>query len=106
MEHLEARMRADGSIAVPSEIRQKLKLKEGDRIDFYFDANGRSVSLIARNGKLSDLKGLFQHSGPPLDIDEEIAKSIAEKHDRINREWAEWHAFQEWRKSRAQSAAE
>jgi AbrB family looped-hinge helix DNA binding protein len=106
MKHLETRMRADGSVVIPDEIKERLKLKEGDRVDFYLERNGRSVRLIARNGRLSDLKGLFKHEGPPINVDDEIMASLAEKHDRINREWAEWHAFQEWRKSRTADAAE
>ena len=106
MEVHEARLDAAGSVVIPESIRAHLKLKEGDRIDFYLDRNGRSVTMIARNGKISDIKGLFKHSGPPLDDDEEISEALAEKHDRINREWAEWHDFQQWRQSRAADAAE
>ena len=106
MEHHEVRMGAAGSVTIPEAIRDLLKLKEGDRIDFYMDRNGRTVKLLARNGKLSDLKGLFAHSGPPIDVDAEIMASLGEKHDRINRRWAEWQAFQEWRKSRPADAAE
>ena len=106
MEHYETRMGTAGLVTIPEAIREQLKLKEGDRIDFYMDGNGRTVNMIARNKKLSDLKGLFSHSGPPIDVDAEIMASLGEKHDRINRQWAEWQAFQDWRKSRPADAAE
>ena len=73
MEIYEARLGAAGTVVIPDSIRAHLKLKEGDRIDFYVDRNGRSVTLVARNGKISDIKGLFKHSGPPIDDDEAIS---------------------------------
>jgi bifunctional DNA-binding transcriptional regulator/antitoxin component of YhaV-PrlF toxin-antitoxin module len=97
MKLLEARMKAGGVLEIPADVCERLKLKEGDRIDFFLEDNGRSVSLLARNGKLSNLKGLFKHEGPPLDIDEAISEHLAEKHERINREWREWRTAQSTR---------
>ncbi len=99
-------MGGKGMVTIPEAIQQQLQLKEGDRIDFYLDRNGRSVHMIARNRKLSDMKGLFSHDGPPVDADAGIMASLGEKHDRINRQWSEWQAFQDWLKSRPADAAE
>jgi bifunctional DNA-binding transcriptional regulator/antitoxin component of YhaV-PrlF toxin-antitoxin module len=106
MKLLETKMKAGGMLEIPADVCERLKLKEGDRVDFFLDDNGRSVRLLARNGKLSNLKGLFKHEGPPLDIDEAISEHLAEKQERINREWREWHEFQEWRKAKSARAAE
>ncbi len=106
MKHIETRMLADGLVEIPASVRERLNLKEGDRIDFYLEDEGRTVRFLARNGKLSDIKRLFKHGGPPIDVDKEIAEALGEKHDRINREWQEWDEFQEWRKAKASQAAE
>lgn len=106
MEHHETRMGPAGTVTIPEAIRERLNLKEGDRIDFYIDRNGRIVNMIARNRKLSDIKGLFADNGPPIDVDAEIMASLGEKHDRINRQWSEWQAFQDWLTSRPADAAE
>ena len=106
MDHHETRMGAAGAVIIPEAIREQLHLKEGDRIDFYIERNGRTVRMMARNRKLSNIKGLFSHSGPPIDVEEEIVATLSEKHDRINRRWAEWQAFQDWLKSKRADAAE
>ena len=106
MPHYEARMKSDGEIEIPSEVRKFLVLKEGDRLDFYVNENTRTVRVLARNAKLSELFGSLD-LGPsvaPLsqqDIDNGIGDYLTEKHDRISREWNEWREFQDWKKARA-----
>lgn len=106
MEHHEARMGTAGTVTLPDAVREQLDLKEGDRLDFYVERSGRTVRMMARNRKLSSIKGLFSHSGPPIDDDTEIMATLAEKHDRINRQWDEWQAFQDWLKAKRADAAE
>jgi|Tabmets5t2r1_1033131.scaffolds.fasta_scaffold119518_2 antitoxin PrlF len=107
MPHYEAKMSSKGQITVPSEVREFMSLKEGDRVDFYVDPRTHSVQILARNGKLSDLIGLLDRGrvpSPPAtqeELDSAIGEHLAEKHERISRQWNEWREFQEWRKARA-----
>jgi len=107
MPHYEAKVSSKGQITIPSEVREFFSLREGDRVDFYVDPRTRSVRILARNAKLSDLRGLLDdipRTDQPLsqsDLDEAIGDYLAEKHERISREWNEWREFQEWKKARA-----
>ncbi len=106
MPHYEAKMSSKGQITVPAEVREFFLLKEGDRVDFYIDPRTRSVRILARNAKLSDLRGWLdpRPTGAPLsqqEMDEAIGDYLTEKHERISREWNEWREFQEWKKSKA-----
>jgi antitoxin PrlF len=107
MPHYEAKMSSKGQITVPSEVREFLSLKEGDRVDFYVDTHAHSVRVLARNAKLSDLVGLLDRDcvlTQPMteeDMDKAIGEHLAEKHERISREWNEWREFQDWKRARA-----
>jgi AbrB family looped-hinge helix DNA binding protein len=107
MPHYEAKMSSKGQITVPSEVREFLLLKEGDRVDFYIDPRAHSVRVLARNAKLFDLVGLLDRDRVPTqpmtqeDMDEQIGEHLGEKHERISREWNEWREFQDWKKARA-----
>ena len=113
MPHYEARMSSKGEITVPAEVREFFDLKDGDLIDFYVDETARAVRILARNKKLSDLAGVLRTERDaderpltPGDIDDSIGAHLAEKHERIRRQWDEWREFQEWRKARQGQAAE
>ena len=105
MPHYEARMSSKGQITVPAPLREFLKLKEGDRVDFYLDPLGGSVQIIARNKKLRDLVGVLHQPGAepltPEAMDDGIGEYLSEKHERISREWNEWREFQAWKAARA-----
>lgn len=107
MPHYEAKVSSKGQITIPAEVRNFFTLKEGDKVDFYVDPRSRAVTILARNAKVSDLFGILKDRIPdrsPLtleEMDQGIADLLAEKHERISREWTEWHEFQEWKKSRA-----
>lgn len=105
MPHYESRMKPAGEIEIPPEVREFFALKDGDLVDFYVDSSTRAVRLLARNAKLSDLAGsLVSPNSVPVtqqDIDNAIGDYLAEKQERISRQWNEWREFQEWRKGRA-----
>jgi AbrB family looped-hinge helix DNA binding protein len=106
MPHFEAKMSSKGQITVPAEVREFFVLKEGDRVDFYIDPRTRAVQILARNAKLSDMRGLIDRAPlerPPSqqEIDDSIADHLSDKHERISREWNEWREFQDWKKSKA-----
>lgn len=113
MTHFEAKMSTKGQITVPAALRNALELKEGDTVDFYFDADLRSVRMRVRNKPLGELFGLLKDAdledkGPltPEAMDEAIAAAVQEDHDRIIREYKEWQEFQEWKRKRGVEAAE
>jgi AbrB family looped-hinge helix DNA binding protein len=100
-------MSSKGQITVPAEVREFFSLKEGDLVDFYVDPRTRAVRVMARNAKLSDLIGILDRGDRPKkpltqeELDTAIGEHLAEKHERISREWNEWREFQEWKKTRA-----
>jgi AbrB family looped-hinge helix DNA binding protein len=108
MANYEALMSSKGQVTIPAKVREHLRLKEGDKLDFYIEPDRIGVRIIARNRSLKELKGLFKKVLPagaptpePLDIDKAIGEHLAEKHARISREWNEWEEFQQWKSTRA-----
>ncbi len=75
---------AKGQTTVPKEIREKLKLKPGDRIEFAID--GDHVEIRRRNRRLVDCAGMLP--GLPgktvtiEEMDEAIAEAVLERYDR------------------------
>lgn len=85
-------MTSKGQITIPSEVREELKLEPGTR--FYVSARNGQVVAIPKNIRLADLAGFLgtPPSGVSLSIeemDEAIAKAVAEDNERIKREWSE-----------------
>lgn len=65
-----------GQITIPKEIRDRMGLKPGDRIDFATDRNGR-ISLKAINTDFRSLRGILKSRRTrPLTI-EEMDEAIA-----------------------------
>ena len=112
MPHYEARLSSKGQLTIPSEVRTRLDLKEGDRVDFYLEPQSSVVRLVARNKGLADLKGIVRvPPGQKIalsdgDIDKAIGEYLTEKHERIEREWREYQEFKEWKRSGSVKAAE
>lgn len=79
---------AKGQTTVPKEIRDRLKLKPGDRIEYVVDEKGQVV-LKARNLRAADLAGfLGKPPGGPLTIeemDDAIAAAVTERYERSKR---------------------
>ena len=79
---------AKGQTTVPKEIRDRLKLKPGDRIEYVVEADGR-ITLKARNLRAADLAGfLGKPPGGPLTIeemDDAIAAAVTERYERSKR---------------------
>ena len=57
----ESTMTSKGQTTIPIEIRRRLKLKPGDRIEYVVDKGGKIV-LSPRNLDIRELKGIL---GPP-----------------------------------------
>jgi AbrB family looped-hinge helix DNA binding protein len=109
MAHYQAKMSSKGQLTVPSAVREHFNLKSGDVIDFYVDDADRSVRMLARNKSIFDgLEELkLPRGAPPVtlaEMDEAIGEYLAEKHERISREWQERHEFEEWKRARGKRA--
>jgi len=59
---------AKGQTTVPREVRERLKLKPGAKIKWFFDAHGGVVILPVQ--PVSTLKGLLKYSGPPVSLED------------------------------------
>jgi AbrB family looped-hinge helix DNA binding protein len=57
-----------GQTTVPKEVRERLKLKPGGKIKWFFDAHGGVVVLPVRPA--SALRGIIKYSGPPVSIED------------------------------------
>ena len=65
-----------GRLVVPAEIREKLKIRDGDRVAVTIEADG-SISVTTKDVALDQLQGMFKHlrrPGEPLASDRLIAE--------------------------------
>lgn len=89
-----ATVTSKGQITVPKEVREHLRLKRGDRIDFSIDAEGK-VQMRAAKRSVSELFGFLKRPGDvamPIDeINESIARSRRTDDERIRSSWNAKH---------------
>lgn len=64
-----------GQTTIPQEIRERLRLRPGDRIDFVAHDDG-TITLHARNRHVTELAGLLYRPG-------QKPASIREMHDAV-----------------------
>jgi antitoxin PrlF len=73
-----------GQITIPKEVRDRLKLKAGDRVVFVARGD-QDVVLKPAKKDIRDLYGVLRRPGRRRtieDMDEGIARVLAEKHGR------------------------
>jgi AbrB family looped-hinge helix DNA binding protein len=58
-----------GQVTIPVEIRNRLRLDTGDRIDFVVFAKNR-VEVVPKKGSVKALKGIVKHPGKPVSLEE------------------------------------
>ena len=79
-----------GRLVLPAEIREKLKIRDGDRVAVSIEEDG-TISVTTREVAVSHLRGMFKRPGKRgrLASDELIAerRREARKDDREFREW-------------------
>ena len=79
-----------GRLVLPAEIREKLKIRDGDRVAVAIEEDG-SISITTRRVALDHLQGMFKHLNVPgqLASDRLIAERRREARmdDRRHREW-------------------
>ena len=76
-----------GQITIPIEIRRKLRLKDGDKIDFFETEEGM-YTMRPKTGSIMELKGMLQKLGyavpnPPITI-EEMNKAVLERAEELD----------------------
>lgn len=75
-----ATVTSKGQITIPLEVRTKLALKPGDKIEFVQNALG--FMLLPKNGSVKRLKGMFGKPDRTLTI-EEMNEAIAARASRL-----------------------
>jgi len=65
----EAKLTSKGQITLPKEIRLKLGLKQGDRVRFIVEADGR-VRLLPAKRDVSELMGILPSPKRRLSLEE------------------------------------
>lgn len=83
-----ATMTSKGQLTVPKEIRDRLGLKPGDKVELVPSGDDRVVMRKRRTIELKELFGILPAGAVPLtleEIDDAIAEEIFEK-DRRSRE--------------------
>lgn len=83
----EATLTSKGQVTIPAEVRAKLNLKEGDKIEFYFDLRDRLVVRPRNLAPTAVIESAPKRKLPPkaMTDDEAIAAAIAEKDRRSKR---------------------
>jgi bifunctional DNA-binding transcriptional regulator/antitoxin component of YhaV-PrlF toxin-antitoxin module len=82
----------DGTIALPPDLRERLRIREGCEVEFFLTLDG-DVFFHAITGRAKDWTGKFdvEVRAPPISIqemDQGIAEHIVEDHNRILRQGA------------------
>ena len=76
-----ATLTSKGQTTIPREVREFLKLKPGDRLEFSVDPTSQTVSLKAANIDVSNLKGMLKRPGmKPYDPNERQASMRKRPH--------------------------
>ena len=58
-----------GQVTIPVDVRKRLRLNTGDRIDFVFFSKDR-VEIVPKKGSVHALKGLIKYSGKAVTLEE------------------------------------
>lgn len=81
-----------GRLVLPLEIREKLKIKDGDRISLTLEDDGR-VTLQTFDVALRRLRGMFKHLARPGRLEsDELIKERRREARREDRKFKEWDA--------------
>ena len=58
-----ATITSKGQTTIPREVREFLKVKSGDRLEFRINATDNTVTIKAANVDISDLRGMLKREG-------------------------------------------
>jgi AbrB family looped-hinge helix DNA binding protein len=83
-----ATITSKGQITIPAQVRKRLNLRTGDRVDFMFEPDGRVV-LQSRSTPFEQLRGMFHRKGQKAmtvrDMDRARDAALRERWKRISR---------------------
>jgi len=71
-----ARMTSKGQVTVPVEVRKKLGLKTGVRIEFIYNEESGCYEFLPAKRSIKSLAGIIKWTGKPVSI-EEMNEAIA-----------------------------
>jgi AbrB family looped-hinge helix DNA binding protein len=74
-----SKITSKGQVTIPYNIRAKLHLLEGSKLEFIIQNN--AILLVPINNKLADLQGILPKPKQPLSV-EQMNDIIREKNDR------------------------
>ena len=77
---MRATITTKGRVTVPKPIRDRLRLKPGDRVDFILDS-GNQVRVVPVTASVKQLKGMVPRPRKPVTL-EQIDDAIAGAYER------------------------
>ena len=92
MPHYRALVGPDGAVSLPAALRRKLRIKEGQEVEFFLTLEG-DVFFHAISARAKDWTGKFEVDvrSPPISIremDQGIGEAVTEDYRRIERQTA------------------
>jgi len=75
-----ATVTSKGQVTIPIDVRQKLGINPGTKVEFVERAGG-GYEFFAASGSIRDVKGMFTWPGPPVtleEMDDAVAAAAAE----------------------------
>ncbi len=83
-----ATITSKGQVTIPLEVRERLRLKAGDRIDFRIDAKGE-VTLASKRVPFEEIQGMLrirnQKAVSVREMDDAIARAVQQRWKRARR---------------------
>ena len=73
-----------GQITIPIDVRRKLSLEPGSRVEFV-EADDGSFHLVPATRSIKELRGVMAYSGPRVsieDMDAGVARAVSERAHR------------------------
>ncbi len=65
---MHATLTSKGQITLPKDLRKKLSLSAGERVEFIFE-DDQSVRLVLKHIPVSQLKGMFPKPSKPVSLE-------------------------------------
>lgn len=83
-----ATITSKGQVTIPLEVRRRLRLKAGDRIDFRFGAKGE-VTLASKRVPFEEIQGMLRNRDQKAvsvrDMDHGIERAVQQRWERAAR---------------------
>jgi antitoxin PrlF len=77
-------MTSKGQITIPADVRKKLRLRAGSKVDFVENKAGETM-IRPKTGDIRKLYGFIKYDGPPISIeemDEAIGEAVVESFEQ------------------------